>query len=818
MKMDRNVNKSVIRRLANKSMENSRTRNLFTCLTIALSVALVLTFILYVFGSSKEKLRLLEDSPQVSYMDITPEQAEQLKTDERVKWAAADSKAGSGKVGNNRLLVMYQDETFMERDQIEYTGELPEEDHDIMLPADYIEQLGLSVQPGDTVSLDLGNKKVREYRVTAIVDTPSKAKNSHKIYVSLPCAMMLKGESVPTVSASVNMKGAMDMDLGTARQRALKIGEAAGIPEGQIKVNDGYFGQAGVSRLTTGSIITLVLVALLILAAAGLVIHNIFYIAVAGKVREYGQMRTLGMTRQQVRTLVSREGMILALKGMPFGILLGGVMGYALVPKGWDTFTFLGAALVCLLLGMVSVGIAVRKPAKIAAATSPIEALGYTGYTEKMKESTVLKRRLTPNSLAGINLKRNRKKSILTMSSLVLAGVLLGTIATFIVSYDPGASADNFFPEGEYQLQLTAESGYDNNDTSLEGRVKAYAQLQAEDVMGEGLKEELESIDGVISAKPWKYLTIAANMFGEEQQEGVNGFTEADFALLKEMDYDGPETYDELLDAPGMVVETESNSNFKEHPIKRGDTISVVYYNQTDERIEENVPVLATIKMISWNKKNVEEGRDVRLPLSVMGSTLLMPAKMLDQWTTMNTTYGYEIAVEPEAEKAVGRELDKLFGAEENMYLSSKTETREYLENESFAMKMILYVLAVFLVAFGVINLMNTIMTNLFTRKKELGILQAVGMTKEQIRTMLSRETLSYVGVSAICTLVFGGVLGYGLVRACIQLGLGVSYTFPWIPVLLYIVLLAAMQLIMTQYGVKMLQKETLVERMKETD
>lgn len=818
MRMDQNVNKTVIRRLAKRSMENSRTRNLFTCLTIALSVALVLTFILYVFGSSKEKLRLQEDTAQVTYMDITPEQAENLKTDVRVKWAAADTKAGSGKVGENRLTVMYQDDTFMERDNVEYRGELPMGENEIMLPADYIGQLGLSVEAGDRVSLDLGDKEVREYKVTGIVDTPSKAKNSHKIYVSLPCAMMLKGESIETVNATVNMKDAMDMDLDAAKQRASDIGDSVGISEDQVKVNDGYFSQASVSKLTTASIITLALVALLILTAAGLVIHNIFYIAVAGKVREYGQMRTIGMTRKQVHTLVSREGLILAFKGMPFGVLLGGVMGYILIPKGWDTLTFLLAALVCMLLGMVSVGLSVRKPAKIAAETSPIEALGYTGYTEKMKESAILKRKLTPASLAGINLKRNKKKSILTMSSLVLAGILLGTITTFIVSYDPGASVDSFFPEGEFQLQLTAESGYGNNDTSLEGRVKAYAQLQSEDVMGDGLKTELESIDGVISAKPWKYLTIAANMFGEEEQEGINGFTESDFELLKEMDYDGPETFEELLEKPGVVVETESNSNFKEQPVKVGDQIPVVYYNSKGERKEEKLPVLATIQMISWDQKNVREGREVKVPLSVMGSTLLMPAEMLDQWTMMNTSYGYEVAVEPEKEKSVGRTLEQLFGAEENIYLSSKTESREYLENENFAMQMILYVLAVFLVAFGVINLMNTIMTNLFTRKKELGILQAVGMTKGQIRSMLSRETFSYVSVSAACTLVFGGILGYGLVRALVQMGLSVNYTFPWIPVLLYILLLAAMQLVMTKYGVMMLQKESLVERMKETD
>ncbi len=85
---------------------------------------------------------------------------------------------GSAKVGNVRLTVFYQDDFYMDRDEIQYTGELPREDHEIMVPRDYLEQLGLAIHPGDTVSMDLGDKTVRDYKVTAIAESRSKGKRT----------------------------------------------------------------------------------------------------------------------------------------------------------------------------------------------------------------------------------------------------------------------------------------------------------------------------------------------------------------------------------------------------------------------------------------------------------------------------------------------------------------------------------------------------------------------------------------------------------------------------------------------------------------
>ena len=54
---------------------------------------------------------------------------------------------------------------------------------------------------------------------------------------------------------------------------------------------------------------------------SGIVIYSIFYISVASSIRSYGQLRTIGTTKRQIKKMVYREGKILAAIGIPIGLV-----------------------------------------------------------------------------------------------------------------------------------------------------------------------------------------------------------------------------------------------------------------------------------------------------------------------------------------------------------------------------------------------------------------------------------------------------------------------------------------------------------------
>lgn len=67
--------------------------------------------------------------------------------------------------------------------------------------------------------------------------------------------------------------------------------------------------------------------------------------------------------------------------------------------------------------------------------------------------------------------------------------------------------------------------------------------------------------------------------------------------------------------------------------------------------------------------------------------------------------------------------------------------------------------IALIVFLFGIINLINTTITQLSSRKLEFGLLQAEGMTSRQVNQMLQTENLFYTGGTAILSLAGGSIL-----------------------------------------------------------
>ncbi len=85
------------------------------------------------------------------------------------------------------------------------------------------------------------------------------------------------------------------------------------------------------------------LAVLILVAFTGyLVIYNIFQISVAGDIRYYGLLKTIGVTPKQLRRLIRQQALLLSVLGIPAGLLLGYGVGAAAVPITMSTSTMGG--------------------------------------------------------------------------------------------------------------------------------------------------------------------------------------------------------------------------------------------------------------------------------------------------------------------------------------------------------------------------------------------------------------------------------------------------------------------------------------------
>ena len=130
------------------------------------------------------------------------------------------------------------------------------------------------------------------------------------------------------------------------------------------------------------------------------------------------------------------------------------------------------------------------------------------------------------------------------------------------------------------------------------------------------------------------------------------------------------------------------------------------------------------------------------------------------------------------------------------------------------------YVLIGFIFCFSMINLVNTTLTNVLSRKKEFGLLRAVGLTKRHLILMLGAETMFQTLGSFICSLFLGSLLGYGLCRVVGNMpGFNfIEYAFPLTIAVSYLVMLVFLQLAMTKWEKHYFQKNSIIEQIRTTE
>lgn len=114
---------------------------------------------------------------------------------------------------------------------------------------------------------------------------------------------------------------------------------------------------------------------------------------------------------------------------------------------------------------------------------------------------------------------------------------------------------------------------------------------------------------------------------------------------------------------------------------------------------------------------------------------------------------------------------------------------------------------------------MNTLITNIVTRKQELAMLESIGMAKGQIRKMLLSESLLLVFATVGVTLTIGTLCGYVLCKAVYNMGaFYMAFKFPTIFAAAYACVLIIVPLLITFVSMKSFSKEALVERLRGTE
>ena len=115
----------------------------------------------------------------------------------------------------------------------------------------------------------------------------------------------------------------------------------------------------------------------------------------------------------------------------------------------------------------------------------------------------------------------------------------------------------------------------------------------------------------------------------------------------------------------------------------------------------------------------------------------------------------------------------------------------------------------------GILNFFNAILTGITSRRRELAVLQSIGMTEKQVKTMLMLEGLLYTFGAAAISFLLGLLLGPVAGNAMSRLFWFFTYRPTLWPVLAVVPLFALMGAAIPFFTCRAAQRYSVVERLR---
>lgn len=327
-----NDTSAIVKKLAGRSMQADKRNKAFLLLTIAISVCMVFSILLISTGTQEKFKNTQRNKAQIGILGVTDEQTAQLHQNENITWVGEYSALGVFYVENKTITVAYGNEDyFLHQEEKTFQGSVPQKADEIMLPQNYLDFLGKSYQTGDTISIDLtGTGQKAEYTLSGVLNN-TKESNGYFIYVSKELAQDLAKDSFQvTAYTRLNTDAISSTAILDFAGKAI---QNTGIVEEQVMLTEYAAVMSGV--ITSGIPIPVPLLAALTAILAATIVYGVFYTKIVKNVQMFGQLRTVGMTKRQIKRMASKEGRLYALAGIPLGLVIGVLIGFIGCPDGF---------------------------------------------------------------------------------------------------------------------------------------------------------------------------------------------------------------------------------------------------------------------------------------------------------------------------------------------------------------------------------------------------------------------------------------------------------------------------------------------------
>ena len=728
------------------------------------------------------------------------------------------------------VLISYLDNGAQKLAKQTFTkGHAPKKGNDAVLSRDALKTLGYpNAKIGDTIKIPIqiyeadgmGLQQEKTFRLTGF-SPDIKNQNDEKIFSMLVSKDFME-EVIPKKQRSYRMMIRLNETAATStdaiKEQVKEIGKNFDVTEDNIVENSDYL---FANYIDPAFYSGMAIIVGIILIAGALTIYSIYYVSLINKVQEFGKLAALGATKRQIRQIILRENLIVAGLSIPAGLLIGiaavkfvffqlisSISSEQAMTKEMRQVLDNGEVslilpwIIAMTIGvtLLTVILASLKPMRQASKIMPIEAMRYTGQMQGNKKQRKGFIDLNLRRLANANLSRNKKRTMVTIFSLGMIGILFVVISTVFSCMNPKQAARDTIAE-DYCMSIASREG-DKMRPELKWTV-----IQQNNPLNNKVINKIKAIDGVEKVDAFQSITGEVPSVKDPGTDkpmslSIGGISKDQMALINRDIEKGHATYEELNSGDKVIATGYILANYPE--IKIGDTLTFKFFDG-DRTFEKDMTIIGG-GSFAQSVTNFDN--------------FLMSNEAIKKLSKNNLTYYVNIKAAKGKTKTVQSAIENIEEGNELFRLESYEEVLKQWEDTLQLTAGAGYAIMLVLAIVGIMNLINTTIDSILSRKKELGVMQAIGMSNQQMKKMLRTEGFVYAGGIILLAGGLGSILGYLVYlyaesHSLMQIKV---YQYPLIQVLLMIFLVVIVQLILTYATTTIVNKETVIKRIQASE
>ncbi|MBD7910351.1 MULTISPECIES: ABC transporter permease [Clostridium] len=827
--------------ISNRYMQENKKRSALTILGIIL--ATVLIFAVGTFLLSFRDSMIASERAQADYefkiKNINSEQMDKIINNAEIKDSSIYESGDQYSISGSDKIVSLEKGNKDYFDKI-YTNKIldgrePEKQGEVIVDVN-VKNI-LKVKVGDKITL--ANKDGRTTNINIV------GVSEQKLYIS-DGPLVFTGYT-DSFDSSKNYN--VYVNLKSSKNKQDIINKV--IKDASIELKDGtlannnellYLTGNGASEGITSSLYKMAaFVIVVIMICTITVIYNSFNISVIERIKYFGVLKAIGATPKQIKRIILKEGAIMGVIALPLGCLIGYfslVIGVKLFIG--DSLMFMDnfkvqfyPSIIAVTVALVSltIWISILGPARKARKVSAVEAMRNKneiklGKLKRRRGRLIEKIFGIEGSLAYKNIRRTPVRFIITVIALTISIIMFNVFYGFLDYAKQSVNqmyGDIFF---DSQLGKVNQEGFTQNEVNeikekefikdtYEFNMQDTRMPISKDSLNKDFEEktEFKSMNKEIDNFSILNNTSTYICGDKEIKLAEKYISEGKFDLEK-LESDGII----LIDGRSVTHKDGTKEIVRVTNYKVGDKIKVPklknYNNKnpeaSDEKINEaiknnqyyEVPIVAILE------KDPLEGQFLYGDKIEFMMHKDIYTKYFGEFSPNKLFFTFN--GDKEARENAVKYFDEVKDSKGYNYADIGNEMKK-VEQLYGQIEFFVYCFIIIVTVISVVNIFNTISTNLLLRKKEFSTLRAIGMKENQLRKSVMLEGTLY----GIIASIVGGIVSALLLGLLIKLGGGIAdikYNFAVIPFAASIVVAIAVTYLSTLVPLRRLKKLTIVE------